>query len=97
MYEFAGKAVWDIPLTRRFPLYLSPGLSVGYFGFSGDSSFASKGLTIQAMADLKMTLKDRWVLFLRGVGVDMIYVSDTSATSAFSLWYKLLLGGGVAF
>ena len=108
-YEFGGLVVWDIQPLERYGFYITPGVALGYFGFTakddgGDSSsptvsVAAKGLTLHIMLELKLSLADRGMIFLRAGGMDLLLASSSSSSSSSgtAIWFKALAGGGITF
>ncbi len=86
---------WDIPVVKKYAIYLTPGVSGGYGLFSGATGFGSSVahfFSTQATFAGRLVIKDRGIVFFQPVTIDVAANGDGALIS-----YNIIAGGGVTF
>jgi tetratricopeptide (TPR) repeat protein len=98
--EMGPMFLWDIPLMKTLPLYITPFALLGYAHFTerchGSICVpARNGLTMQVGADVRLVLLRRLLLAVRPFCLDILPTAN--GDWVVGLRYDILFGAGVVF
>jgi hypothetical protein len=100
--EIGPRFLWDFLIPWRYShrFFISPTATLGFAQVGdrcvGSTCAASRyGLTFQFGVDLKMVLEDRYLLYFRPIGFDVLSTGNDNWKT--SLRYDLLFGAGLVF
>jgi hypothetical protein len=96
LFEVGPRLSWDLPLSSRASIYLSPSLFCGfaYLSRSPLSSYVGvAALSVQPGLEFKLILADRMLIFLRPLGMELLYGGDRLDFSDGMVFRYNLMGG----
>lgn len=98
--EMGPMFLWDFPLMKTLPLYVTPFVLLGYTHFTerchnSICAPARNGLTMQIGADVRLVLMRRLLLAVRPFCLDMLPTAN--GDWVVGLRYDILFGAGVVF
>jgi tetratricopeptide (TPR) repeat protein len=107
LFEVGPKLWWDIPLSSKKALYLSPMLVAGYAHLSLTNSATAttegvRAVTVQPGIEVKLILIDRVMLFVRPFAMDVLILFDKQELAPLIsgnvfLRFDVAAGAGVTF